>query len=166
MIVLQTPRLVLRHLTPDDAEFMLGMLNEPSYIQNIGDRGVRTVDEARQFLLQGPIDSYARHGHGLYRVEAKQEGIPIGLCGLLHREYLQEVDVGYAFVPAAWGRGYAVEAAAACLAYGREQLGLVRIVAVTTPENTRSIRVLEKIGLRYEKKVRLAADKEEIDLYA
>lgn len=166
MIVLETSRLVLRRLTVDDAPFMLGLLNEPSFLANIGDKGVRTLEDARQFLLNGPIDSYQRNGFGHYLVELKDERTPIGTCGLINREFIGEIDVGYAYLPAFWSKGYAFEAAAAVMNYGRTQLGLKRIVAVVSPGNTGSIRVLEKLGLRYAGPTRLAADAAEIHLFA
>lgn len=165
-LVLQTERLRLRWLTEEDAEFMLGLINEPSFIRNIGDKGIRTVEGARQYLLSGAIDSYERHGYGSYLVELLEDGTPIGICGLVNRAALQEIDVGYAFLPAFWGKGYAVESAAAVLAYGRAALGIARIVAIVAADNASSIRVLEKIGLRFEKKVQLSSDAQEIDLFA
>ena len=166
MIVLETPRLILRHVTLDDAAFMLGLLNEPSFLANIGDKGVRTPDDARRFLLEGPMASYERNGYGHYVVELKDGQTPIGTCGLINREYIREIDIGFAYVPAYWAQGYASEAAAAVLAYGRNTLGISRIVAVVSPHNTGSIRVLEKLGLRYSGPTQLAADAEIIHLYS
>ncbi len=163
-MVLETARLRLRWLCLDDAGFILELLNDPSFVRNIGDKGCRTLEDARQYLLTGPMDSYQRRGHGLYRVELKEDGAPIGICGLIYREHLREVDVGYALLPAFFGRGYAVESAAAVLAYGREQLGFSRIVAVTSSDNLASKRVLEKIGLRFEKKIRMPKDQDQIDV--
>lgn len=164
--VLETARLILRRFTPEDAEFMLGLLNEPSFIANIGDRGVRTIEQARQFLIQSHLASYERHGYGHYLIELKDGRIPIGTCGLIYREAIGEVDVGYALLPAWWSQGYAFEAASAVMAYGRGPLGLKRIVAVVSPGNTASIRVLEKLGLRYAGPVRLAPQAETISLFA
>lgn len=164
--VLETARLILRRFTPEDAGFMLGLLNEPSFIANIGDRGVRTIEQARQFLIQNHLASYERHGYGHYLIELKDGCIPIGTCGLIYREALGEVDVGYALLPTWWSQGYAFEAASAVMAYGRGPLGLKRIVAVVSPGNTASIRVLEKLGLRYAGPVRLAPEAETISLFA
>lgn len=166
MKVLETARLTLRRLTLDDAEFMLGLLNEPAFIANIGDKGVRTLAEARQFLLTGALASYERHGFGHYLVELTQGRLPIGTCGLIHREFINEIDVGFALLPAFWSQGLAAEAAAAVMAYGHTQLGIKRIVAVVSPGNVASIRVLEKLGLRYAGPTQLAADAEVIHLYA
>lgn len=145
---------------------MLGLVNEPSWLRFVGDRGVRTLDDARKYILEGPVASYERLGFGMYRVELKATGAPIGICGLVKRDSLGDVDLGYALLPAHWGRGYAFEAASAVLAFARGELGLRRVVAVTASDNTASVRVLEKLGMRYERKVRLSADDEEISLFA
>lgn len=163
--VLETERLVLRRLCLDDAAFIVQLLNEPSFLHYIGDKGVRTLDDARTYLLQGPIASYERHGFGLYRVEIKTSGVPIGICGLLKRDTLDDVDVGFAFLPAFWLRGYAFESASAMLAYGKHTLGLRRIVAITQTDNVGSIKTLEKLGLTFERMVRFAEDEDEIRLY-
>ena len=166
MNVLETDRLVLRQLSIGDAEFILALLNEPSFLRFIGDKGVRTLDDAREYILKGPICSYERFGFGLYLAMLKENGVPIGICGLLKRESLGDVDVGFAFLPQFWSRGYALESASAVMAYGRNCLGLNRIVAVTNPDNEGSIRVLEKLGLAFEKMVRLSEDGPEIKLFA
>lgn len=166
MTVLQTSRLELRELTLADAASMLAVLNDPAFVQFVGDRGVRTLEDAQRYLLEGPIASYARHGFGVWLVLVKDGGGRAGICGLLKRDTLEDVDLGFAFLPAYRGRGYAVEAAAAVLAYGREVLGLQRIVAITSPDNHRSGAVLEKIGFRFERLVRLEGDTAELKLYA
>jgi RimJ/RimL family protein N-acetyltransferase len=163
--VLETERLTLRRLTVDDAEFMLGALNEPSFLQFIGDRGVRTVEDARAYLLKGPLDMYERHGFGLFLVSLKDDGTPIGSCGLIKRDTLPDVDIGFAFRPPFWGKGYAFEAASAVLAYGQNEIGLRRIVAITAPDNQSSIRLLEKIGLTFEGLIRLGGEGPEINLF-
>lgn len=147
MIVCETERLRLRHLTPDDAAFMLELLNEPSFIANVADRGVRTLADARSYILDGPIASYQRYGFGLYLVELLETGASIGICGILKRDELDAPDVGFAFLPAYWSRGYAREAGSAILAFGHETLGLDRIVAITATHNAASMRVLEALGL-------------------
>jgi RimJ/RimL family protein N-acetyltransferase len=163
--VLETERLALRRLSADDAEFILELLNQPSFIKNIGDRGVRTDEDAVRYIKNGPVASYERFGFGLYLVELKGSAIPIGICGLLKRETLEDVDVGFAFLPEFWSRGYAVESASAVLKHGRNVLGIGRIVAITTPENHGSIRVLEKIGLRFERLMKLSEGEPEIKLF-
>jgi RimJ/RimL family protein N-acetyltransferase len=164
--VAETERLIIRRLEIGDAEFILGLLNDPSFLRFIGDKGVRTLDDARRYLANGPIASYERFGFGLYLTSLRDDGAPIGICGLLKRDSLNDVDVGFAFLPRFWSKGYAFEAATAVMAYGRNVLGLRRIVAVTSPDNESSIRLLEKLGMRFESMVRLSEDSSELRLFA
>ncbi len=164
--VLETERLTLRRLSLGDARFILQLLNEPSFLRYIGDRGVRTEEDARLYLEKGPIDSYARFGFGLYAVELKEGRELIGISGLLKRDSLPDVDVGFALLPRFWSKGYAFESAAAVLAHGRDAFDLERIVAITSPDNVSSIQLLGKLGFRFEKMARLAPDAPEIRLYA
>lgn len=147
MNILLTQRLRLRWFTPDDADFVLGLLNEPAWQQNINDPGVRTREQAVAWIQTRCIDNYWSHGHGFWAVERTADGELLGLCGLFKRDSLPAIDVGYGFPQRHWGQGYAVEAAAACMRYGQEVLGLRRIMAITTPGNAPSIAVLRKIGL-------------------
>lgn len=165
-IILETPRLRLRELTLADAPFMLKLLNEPSFLANIGDKGVRTLDDARRFLADSHLASYACNGFGHYLVELRSDGASIGTCGLIKREALDEIDVGFAYLPAYWGQGYAFEAAAAVKDHGHRNLHIGRIVGFVSPHNTGSIRVLEKLGLRYAGPSRLGPDADIVHLYA
>ena len=165
MNILETERLTLREFTADNAEFILELVNEPSFIQNIGDRGVRTLPDAVRYIEAGPVSSYARNGFGLYLVQLKESGTSIGMCGLIKRDALDDVDIGYAYLPKFWSKGYAVEAVLAVKEQGRS-LGLKRLVAITNPANTGSIRVLEKIGFTFEKMTRLSADDIELKLFS
>ena len=165
-MIIETDRLQLRRLSVDDAEFILRLLNEPSFIQNIGDRGVRTVDDARGYIVKGPITSYERFGFGLWMIETKSPLAPIGICGLLKREILDDVDIGYALLPEFCSHGYALESASAVVSYAREKLGLKRVVAVTNSNNQSSIRLLEKMGFKYERMVQLSEGAAEIQLLA
>jgi [ribosomal protein S5]-alanine N-acetyltransferase len=151
--ILDTERLLLRPLYADDADFIDELLNEPGFLQNIGDRGGRdTVDGGRYILaLAGPAASYEQFGFGLYLVALKETTVPIGICGLLKRESMQDVERGFAFLERFWAKGYAYESAAAVMDYARTSLGLKRIVATTAPGNRGSIRVLEKLDLRFER---------------
>ncbi|MCG8435966.1 MAG: GNAT family N-acetyltransferase [Gammaproteobacteria bacterium] len=158
MSILETERLTLRELNIDDAAFILELVNDPDWLQYIGDKGVRNLDDARGYILNGPMASYRDHGFGLYMTELKDDGAPIGICGLLKRDNLDDPDVGFAFLPAFRGKGYAYEAAAAVMAYGEKTLGLNRIVAVTSSDNVLSIKLLEKLGLRFEKMIQFSAD--------
>jgi RimJ/RimL family protein N-acetyltransferase len=163
--VLETDRLILRRLSVEDAEFIFRLLNEPSFLRYIGDKGVRTIADARDYILQGPIRSYERFGFGLYLAELKNGGIPIGICGLLKREALADVDIGFAFLPQFWKKGYAFESATAVMAYGRDVIGIKRLVAITDSDNTSSINVLGKLGLRFERMIRMSDDAPEIKLF-
>jgi RimJ/RimL family protein N-acetyltransferase len=163
--VLETKRLNLRHLMINDAPFILELLNEPAFIQNIGDRGVRTVEDAEAYILNGPVASYERHGFGLFLVELKEGHTAIGMCGLIKRDNLPDVDVGFAFLSRFWGLGYAFESAEAVMAFGHEVVGLKRIVAIVSPDNAGSIKVLQKIGLTFERMIRWANDGSELKLF-
>jgi RimJ/RimL family protein N-acetyltransferase len=160
---MQTERLVLRRLEPGDAGFILELLNERAFLQYIGDKGVRTPDDARDYILKGPIDSYAQHGFGLYAVCVHDA--PIGICGLVKRDGLADPDVGFAFLARCGSKGYAVEAAGAVVTHARQVLRIRRIAAITAPDNSRSIAVLEKIGLKYERMIRLAEHSPELKLF-
>jgi ribosomal-protein-alanine N-acetyltransferase len=166
MHVLDTERLTLRRITTDDAAFILQLLNDAAFLRFIGDKGVRNLEDARRYILKGPIESYERLGFGLYLVALKTTLVPIGICGLVKRDTLEDVDIGFAFLPAFRRQGYAFESAAAVKEYGLRVMSLRRLLAITNPDNTGSIRVLEKIGLKFERLIRLAPDSPEIKLYA
>ena len=165
MIIVETERVTLRQLSPDDAPFILELLNEPSFIRYIGDKGVRNLDDARNYLLNGPVASYQFHGFGLYLVELKADRTPIGICGVLKRDTLPDPDVGFAFLPAYWKLGYAFESAAAVISHAREALGMDRILAITSPDNETSERLLEKIGFRFDRLTRLSEGSPEVKLF-
>lgn len=162
----QTDRLILRPMEEKDAEFILELLNDPSFIRYIGDRKVRTIEGARSYITDGPVASYAKNGFGLYLVELKESGESMGMCGLIRRNTLMDVDIGYAFLPKFWAKGYAFEAAREMKRYAQEELGLKRLVAVVDPENPSSIHLLEKLGMRFERMVRLSPDDIELKLFA
>lgn len=166
--LLLTPRLAIRAFTLDDAPFIVELLNDEGWLRNIGDRGVRTPDDARDYLRKGPLAAAERHGFALWAVQRRDDphAPPIGMCGLVRREGLDDVDLGYAFLPAARGQGFAREAAAAVLAHGLGTLGLKRIVAITAVDNLASGRVLEAIGMRFEKRLRVPGHADDSLLYA
>lgn len=166
MPILQTQRLNLRQLTAKDAPFVLKLVNDPTWLRYIGDRGVYNLEDARDYILNGPVESYRIRGFGLYLVELKDTKIPIGMCGLIKRPELEEVDLGFALLPDFAGKGYALEAAAAVLEQGHAALGLDRIVAITTPDNERSIRLLEKLGFRFERMIAFPPEGERLKLFA
>jgi ribosomal-protein-alanine N-acetyltransferase len=164
--ILETERLLLRELVADDAPFMLELLNDPSYIINIADRGVRDLDGAARYLEERWRTSYAEHGFGLWVAVERVSGAATGLCGLVRRDGLDDVDIGYAFLPAFRGRGYAVEAALGVKAHARDVVGLTRLVAIVVPENVPSIRVLERLGMHLERMIRLPGETADLMLYA
>jgi RimJ/RimL family protein N-acetyltransferase len=171
MIVCETPRLRLRHLEARDAAFILELLNEPAFLRHIGDRGVRNMEDARDYIRTGAVSGYdrpilGRSGLGLYRVELQEGAIPVGVCGLLKRDYLQDVDVGFALLQAFHNRGYAFEAAEAVIRHGRQVLGFERIVAITTPDNQASIKLLRRLGLEFERTLRAPDVDRETSLFS
>jgi len=163
--VLETRRLLLRHLTAADAVFILELLNEPAFIRHIADRNVRTLEEAATYIREKLAASYEEHGFGLYAVVLKETGAALGICGLLKRESLADVDIGFAFLEQFWGRGYAFESASAVMDYARNQLGLPRIVAITSPGNRASIQLVEKLGLHFQRMIQLPGHAAESNLF-
>ncbi|EEK72348.1 MULTISPECIES: GNAT family N-acetyltransferase [Bacillus] len=151
MIVLETERLTLRWLDIKDAPFILELVNDPAWIQFIGDKGVKNLEDAKKYILNGPVDMYNKMGFGLYLVERKEDLTPIGMCGLIKRDSLEDVDIGFAFLEKFRSKGYGYESAAAVIEYGVQKLGLKRIVAITSIDNVASGTLLEKVGLRFEK---------------
>lgn len=164
--VLQTERLLLREITTSDADFLLTLLNDPSFLRYIGDKGIRTLEGAQQYAQDGPIASYAKYGFGLYLVILKETGESMGICGLVKRESLPDVDLGFAFLPQYWNRGYALESAGAVMKRAKEVLRIDRIVAITDPDNDASAKLLQKLGLNFSKMIRLSEAGPEIKLFA
>jgi len=166
MTVLQTERLVLSRLSYDDCEFVVELVNEPSFIRFIGDKKVSTTGDARRYLRDGPIGSYERFGYGLFLVCPKDSGLPAGICGLVKRQEFDDPDLGFAFLKRYHGTGYALESAKAVLDYGFSELGLQRIIAMADPDNDASVRLLARLELEFERMVRLPGDEHDINLYA
>lgn len=158
MVVVGTERLVLREVADADAPFILELLNTAGFIDNIGDRGVRTLDGARAYIVERVTGSYVRHGFGMWAVDRRSDAATIGLAGLVRREGLSMPDLGYAFLPSVWGQGYAREAAAAVLAHAQSVLGLTALAAITGPENHASMAVLRKIGFIDQGTIHLPGD--------
>lgn len=165
MKILETDRLVLRQMSLDDSEFMLELLNDPSWIRFIGDRCARTVEDAGDYIVNKIMPMYERVGFGLLLTELKSDCNPIGICGLIKRESLENVDIGFAFLPKFRANGYAFESAAAVMTFGRSVLKLNRIVAITSPENDRSAKLLEKLGFKFERMIALYDDGSENMLF-
>jgi RimJ/RimL family protein N-acetyltransferase len=163
--VLETERTRVRWLIPADAPFIQELVNQPSWLANIGDRNVHDRASAEGYIAKGPVASYAKHGFGLWCVERKEDGVPIGICGLLKRDYLDAPDIGYAFLERFQGRGYASEVTAATVAHAKEAFGLTRLLASVVPSNAGSIKVLERIGMRFLRSETLPGDSEPVALY-
>lgn len=166
MQITETDRLIIRRMCSDDSAFMLELLNEPSWLRFIGDRGIETVEDAHHYILNGPVEMYARLGHGFYVVQLKETDCQIGICGLVKRDFLDDVDIGYAFLPQYHGKAYAYEAASAVLAYASCELGLKRVVAAVRSDNHASAGLLKKLGLRFEGTVKHPDEVQELELFA
>lgn len=163
--IAETSRLSLRHLVLSDAAFFQRLVNEPSWIENIGDRGVRSLDDAERYIETRTLEKYRTLGFGMYLLELKPHAAPIGVCGFVKRDSLPDVDIGFALLPEFCGQGYALEAASAVMAYGRHTLGFHRVLGITTPSNQRSGQLLEKLGFRFEQLVLLPPDEATLKLY-
>lgn len=162
--VLETERLVLRRISVDDAEFVLDLLNQPSFVKYVGDRNVTTIEEAREYILSRLVVSYEKFGYGLYLVELKQNKAPIGICGLVKRDTLPDADIGFALLPDYCSQGFAFESAQAVVDYAKEVLKLKRLLAITTKNNENSEKLLNKIGLKFERLIRV--DEDELKLFS
>ena len=164
--VIETQRLSLREMSEADAAFALELLNDTDFKRNIADRGVRTPEAAARYISERFVESYRRHGFGLWLVETKDGRLPAGICGLVKREQLPGVDIGYAFLPRFRSKGYAHESASAVLRHARDVLGLRRLYALVNPDHAGSIRVLEKLGMRFERMLRLSDEESEVKLFS
>ncbi|MEO0468197.1 MAG: GNAT family N-acetyltransferase [Bacteroidota bacterium] len=157
MIILETQRLVLREWQMSDAALVLQLLNDPGWLRFIGDRGIKNLPQAEAYIRDSLRKSYVDHGFGLYAIERKEDGAIVGMCGLIKRPQLDDVDIGYALLEQYTGQAYALEAAEACLEYGLYRLNIPRILAITDPDNARSIHLLQKLGMTFEKKLQIFA---------
>lgn len=164
-MIIQTERLTLREFIADDAPFVLKLVNDPDWITYIGDRGVKTLDDAKTYIADRLQKSYREMGFGMWLVECKQDGAPIGMCGLLKRDYLDDLDVGFALLPAFRGEGYAFEAAAATITWGKTELNLKRILGFTLVGNEPSVKLLKKLGMQYERNFKIPNDDDDLELY-
>lgn len=165
-VIARTERLTLRRFVEDDAPFVLGMLNDEAFLRYIGDRGVRTLDDARAYLRDRTIAPYAKLGYGMYLVERQSDGAPMGMCGLVKRDTLEHADIGFAFVADARGCGYARESAQAVLEHARRDCGIDRLLAIVSPDNAPSVRLLERLDFTFERMTRIAPDAPEVRVFA
>ena len=166
MNILETERLILREIVEADADFIYDLLNQPSFIKYIGNRSVHSVEAAREFIENRYRQSYREHGFGLYAVELKKSGAPIGICGFVRRETLPDADIGFAFLPQFERKGYAYESADAVMKYGRDVLGLKRVLAITTIDNESSGKLLAKLGFKFERLIKQPPNEEELKLFS
>jgi len=164
--IAETDRLKLREFIKDDAPFLLELLNTPAWIKFIGDRNIKTIDAARDYATNRLISSYHRFGFGLYMVERKEDSTPIGMCGLVRREALEDVDLGFAFLPQYQGMGYAEEAGAATMALAKKKVKSKRLVAITMVDNSNSINLLRKLGFNFEKTVNFPGEDQTLMMYS
>ncbi|CAN5535439.1 GNAT family N-acetyltransferase [soil metagenome] len=165
-LVLETERLNLRQFELQDAEFIISLLNSPGWLKYIGDRNVKTTEEAELYLLNGPMNSFKVNGFGLAMVELKDSNVPIGMCGLIRRDYLQLPDIGFALLSEYMGMSYGFEIAKATLDYALHELKLPGILAITLPDNVQSIKLIERIGMSFVKNIIVPDDNEELMLFS
>ncbi len=166
MKILNTARLVIEHVSIKDADFILALVNSPNWIEFIGDRGIKTTEAALAYIQNSLISSNNKNGYGLYKMSLKNSGIPIGICGFLKRDYLKETDIGFAILPTYEEKGYTFEAAQAILNYGIASLGLTTILAITSPKNIKSQKLLQKLQLREIKNIQAKEDGEVLLLFS
>jgi ribosomal-protein-alanine N-acetyltransferase len=164
--VCESPRLQIRHMRLGDAEFLCRQLNQPSWLLHIGDRGVRSAADAERYIESRILEQYSALGYGMYLVQLKATGAPLGLCGLVKREFLPDPDLGFALLEEHWGQGYAVEAASAVVEHARRALGINRLLAITSATNERSGKVLARIGFRLDNDSFLTPQGERLRLYS
>lgn len=166
MVLLESNRLLLREITLNDADFIFKLMNDPAWIQNIGDREIYSVKDAEDYIQSKIFASYQENGFGFYVIELKDSQERVGSAGLVNREGLEHIDIGYALLPDYRGHGYAFEATKMIYDYGTKSLGLDKIVAIVNPKNQKSILLLEKLGLEFERMIVLPDTEEEIKLYS
>jgi ribosomal-protein-alanine N-acetyltransferase len=164
-IKIETTRLRLRKFTLNDAPFVLGLLNDPSFINNIADRNIRSLEETYGYIQSKILSSYDKNEFGLLLVELKNDHTPIGMCGLIRRDTLDDVDIGFAFLPAYWSKGYAIESALCVKNLAKDLYQLKRLVGITKKKNIASIKTLEKLGMKFEKTLRLPGESVDVELY-
>jgi len=165
-MIVETKRLIFREINVEDAEFVLRLVNEPSFVSNIGDKGLKNLHDTERFILEGYWTNQERSGYGMFLVELKGGGDPIGSCGLLYRKVLNMTDIGFAFLPEFWNRGFAYEDAEAIMKYGHTTLGVKKIVGLTSEDNLGSINLLKKLGMDFEKTVKMSDDDTGTVLYS
>jgi [ribosomal protein S5]-alanine N-acetyltransferase len=163
--ILDTDRLRLSPVTVDDTELMLAVWNDPAFIRNVADRGIRTVEQAREAIEDGVQKLFENHGFGPCSMSLKSDGTQLGICGLFKRENLDAPDIGFSVLPAHCGKGFAGEAAAAVVSYAQSELGISALTAIVSPTNVPSIGLIEKLGLKFERMITMPGDDDATSLY-
>lgn len=164
--VLETERLRLRRVTPGDAALMLAIWNDPAFVDFVGDRGIRDLDQALAAMQTGAFRLYTEFGYGPYAVSRKEDERQIGICGLFRREFLEHPDIGFALLPPFCGAGYAYEASVAVLAHARDDLGIDTVTAIVSPRNAASIGLIEKLGMTFDRSITMPGETDAISLYS
>ena len=165
MIITETDRLRIRQLTENDAAFALKLYTSKPFLRFVGDKSLSSVDDARQYLIDGPITMYRTHGIGLYMVELRHCQTPLGICGLIKRDTLDDIDIGYGFLPEFFGMGYGYESTKAVMNFGKNTLKLKKLVAITTEDNADSIKLLSRLGLSFARNIEEAEGQPALGLY-
>lgn len=163
---IETERLYLRRMTLEDAPFMLSIWNDPAFVRNVGDRGIRTVDDAEAALTDGAFALYEKYGYGPYCMILKRDSTQVGICGLFRRDNLEHPDIGFAVLPAFYRSGLTLEAARAVIEYARNDLAIDRLTAIVSPQNMASIALIEKLGMTFERGITMPDEEKEISLYS
>jgi len=163
--IAETERLLITEFTFEDAAFIQELVNTPTWLENIGERNVKSEKDAKRYIENGPVKSYNEHGFGLYKVALKDNNFPIGMCGLIKRDTLEDVDIGFAFLPAYEGKGYGFESASAVLNFARS-LKMEKVVAITLPSNVKSINLLKKLNMQFEHRIQFQGEEKELMLYS
>lgn len=158
-------RISLRRLTLSDAEFVIELVNDSDWLRNIGDKNVHCIADAERYLRQGPMSLYEKLGVGLWAVVLQSTGELMGMCGLVKRDALEDFDLGFAFLPAYRGQGFAFEAARGVLSFVRDELKLKRLAAIVNPDNTPSVKLLKKLGFERTGEMQMPGDGKSVDLY-
>jgi RimJ/RimL family protein N-acetyltransferase len=164
--ILTTERLVLREFTEEDDLFIIELVNTEDWLKYIGDKNIKTRQQAKEYLVKGPIKSYQENGYGLFLVELKDSKIPIGMCGIINRPTLENPDIGFAFLPQYVGQGFGYEIAQSTINYAQNELRINKVLAITIPENLASIKLLTKLGLKFQKSIKFSNDSAELMLYS
>ena len=166
MKIAETQRLILTKITEDDAPFILELMNTPGWLKFIGDRNIKTVSEARDYIKKNQLKCYEDYGFGYYKILLKSENLkPIGTSGLLKRDTLEHIDVGFSLLPNYYKKGYGFEAANTILNLAKTQFKIKTVCAITLPSNIASIRLLKKLGLSLKKEVKPFEDDETLLLF-